>query len=162
MLFWLNEVPDFFLFINDRTPFGQNTATRCAAVVLFEALVVVCIVSLICTMTGLFLGSMIYVKACFLDIKSIYLQVNRLSKCKKSEWCLVESCKDATDIHDRVNRYSILHSINFPIIPDSPVLLLFRLMYQLAELTNMIIFMMITPFTLCICFCMFLIAKVRN
>lgn len=46
-----------------------------------------------------------------MDIKSIFLQVDRLSKRNHSEFSMHECCKDAADLHERVNRY-YLHSNN--------------------------------------------------
>lgn len=107
-----------FFFLNHRTPFEQNTATRCAAIVLFEALIVSFVLSVICVVICLFLSSMLYVKGCLLDIKSILLAINRLSKHENSESLMVGCCKDAVDLHERVNRY-FLHFNNLSLVPNS-------------------------------------------
>lgn len=103
---------EFFLFQNNRTPFEQNSAISCATIVLFEAFASVYMSNAFCTVGALFLVSMTYAEACLLDIKSIYLQVNRLSGSKKSESRMIECCKDAVDLHERVIRY-FSHSNDF-------------------------------------------------
>lgn len=93
------------LLLFHRTPFEPNTALRCAIIVLFEDLVNACMMYVICTLTCLFIGSMIYVEGCLLDIKSIFLQVDDLSKRKNAKIVMQEYCKDAANLHERVNRY---------------------------------------------------------
>lgn len=101
----------FFSFVNHRTPFELNTASRWALMVLFESIVGVCGVCVVFTLTCLLIGSMIYVEACLLDIKSIFIDhIDPLSKRKDSELLLLEFCKEAVDLHERVNGLHILHS----------------------------------------------------
>lgn len=45
-----------------------------------------------------------YVKTFILDIKSVFDRVDQLAKSKKSELSMLEFCKDAFDLHERVNR----------------------------------------------------------
>lgn len=96
----------FFSFLIFRTPFELNTGTRCAIVNLFEASVGFCIVSFMCSLTCMLVGSRICVQACLQDIKSIFvMHVDPLSKLKNSETLVLERCIDAIKLHERVNRY---------------------------------------------------------
>lgn len=135
----MNEIHEFFSFLNHRTPFEQNTATSYAIVIMFEALVVTCVVSLISLVICLFLSSMIYVKACLLDVESIFLQVNRLSKCENSESLMIESCKEAADLHERINRY-FLHYTNLPHFSNSFSIISFKIHVSTGRLNKRIHF----------------------
>lgn len=90
--------------MNHRTPFELNTASRWTLLVLFESVIGACSGSVVCIMICLLMGSMVYVKACLVDIKSIFVaHIDPLSKRKDSELLLVEFCKEAIDLHERVN-----------------------------------------------------------
>lgn len=70
-------------------------------------------------MAGLLIGFMRYLEACFLDIKSLFGQMDRLTERKiytaptRMNWDLLmlRCCKEAVDLHQEVNRYC-LHSTN--------------------------------------------------
>lgn len=120
IFFWRMGI-GYSLLLFHRTPFEPNTASRCAIIVLFEDLVNACMMYVICTLTCLFIGSMIYVGGCLLDIKSIFRQVDGLSKCENAEFEMSECCKDAA------NRYfmhfsNVLHLFEpflYLLCPDS-------------------------------------------
>lgn len=87
-----------------RTPFELNTTVRCATVALFElyysSYVYVFYYSIIC----LLIEVTTYTKTFMHDIKGIFDQLDKLSKCKNSELAMLKYCKDAVDFHERVYR----------------------------------------------------------
>lgn len=93
----------YFSFATLRTPFELNTAAACSFVVLFEALVAVCISPVNGTLMCLLIGSVLYIEMCTLDIKLI-LDIDPLvmKKCSNSE--LIEYVKEAVVLHTRVIR----------------------------------------------------------
>lgn len=147
----------------------------CLYIVLFEALVGFGLVAVVCVVNCLLIASMIYMQTCLFDIKSMFvLHVDTLSKSKKnSELLLLEFCKEAIGLHERVIRYVkfriyqslstmyIVHSTCF----STHFFFFFhsaRFMHRLAAVTNPIIFIMIIPYTMCVCFCMFTVVKVMD
>lgn len=102
------QILNSYLFRIHRTPYELNTGLRKASIVLFEALVGLCILSIIASVTCVLVATMIYVEAYLLDIKSIFLEVDRLSKHKNMELEMFKCCKEAIDLHDRVLRYIVL------------------------------------------------------
>lgn len=106
----IDEWDFLFYLLNHRTPFELNTATRCALIVLWEALSSASLASLVCTVTSMLTSSMLYVGACLLDIKSIFAaHIDPLSKSKNSEnSVLLDLCKEAVNLHERVIWYILL------------------------------------------------------
>lgn len=104
----------------------MNTTLRCASTAMLEALAYIFGVFVFCTVPSLLTGFVIYLEAYILDIESIFVEVDRLSKRKSSkpvklkndetsdrktpllsklELIMLESWKDAVNLHRKVIRY---------------------------------------------------------
>lgn len=101
-------------------------------IVLLETLVTTCIMNVLCMIIIFLFGFVIYTEACLLDIRSLFDQVSRMSKqktmdtskrkksksqfneyCKNSEILMLERCKEAFELHGRLNRSVFLPSCSF-------------------------------------------------
>lgn len=96
-----------FVFLNFRAPFEVNTTVRCALAVLYETILTTCTMDVFCTTITLLVGFIIYTEACLLDIKTLFDQLDRLSKFKNVELLMLQRCKEALDLHGRLNGYSL-------------------------------------------------------
>lgn len=102
-------------FLNGRTPYEVNTTARCATMVLFQMIVLTFDLCIFSAMITLLVGLLIYTEACLLDIESLFDQVDRLSKHKNTGQSMVERCKQAVDLHGRLNGYFVkFKKPNFP------------------------------------------------
>lgn len=97
---------------NCRTPFEMNTAARWAAVTIFQSctnvFTAVTYFALIC----LFVELTIYTKTFTLDIKSFFTHVDLLVQCNKPQLSMINYCKEAVDLHERVHRWKFLYKIS--------------------------------------------------
>lgn len=99
----------------------MNTTIRCAILVLYETLAVTCGIVSVCAMPSVLIGFMISSEAILLDIKSIFVQLNRLSiqrnnaqrperdnstsiSRKNLNMKMIECCKEAIKLHQKFNR----------------------------------------------------------
>lgn len=148
-----------------RIPFELDSTYRCFLFIVFQALVSDCFACVYCTITGTMLVSMIYVDTFLLDIKFIFDNHVGLNFARRDDNFLMRlKCKEAIMLHARVIQYflfSFLHSLPFSLCNSVINFTAFRLMDHLAEFTNMIILLMISPWAVCSCFGMFTLAKVR-
>lgn len=152
----------------------MNTTLRCASVVLYETVCTTCDVFILCSVPGLLIAFMIYSKACLLDIKSLFNRVDELSQlgnfqkstpknhnmfpCKNSEWKMLELCKEAVDLHRKINRYYSHGS------PTCVLYLKFsysRLLHSLADAMNVIISETVLLWAMCVCSALLAIEKVK-
>lgn len=110
---------------NHRTPFELNTTSRLVFITLYETHSGVCAALIISMMPCLLIGSMLYLEAFFLDIESLFVQMDRLSERKISkpfksgrldshlphrvnlDLVMLERCKEVVDLHKEMNRYCI-------------------------------------------------------
>lgn len=102
---------------------------RCALMAFYKTFGAACGASVFCSMPILLLAFMIYSKACISDIESIFIRVDQLSRGKKSkpskpnnsespeykctEFSMLEYCKEAIDLHGKLNRYRLHFTRNF-------------------------------------------------
>lgn len=102
--------------------------------VLYETLGATCGPFVFYSVPSMLFAFMIYSEAFFLDIKSLFVQVDRLSdhrvdeqpqskdshlpeaKCQKSKLLMLERCKKIVEFHQRVNRYSVYSKELLPFI----------------------------------------------
>lgn len=112
----------------------MNTTLRCVLLAIYETSVATCASYVCCAIPSLLIASMTYSKACYLDIKSLFAQVDQLSERKNvkrsepknsetfkngqkfkqislnihqrmnTELKMLERCKEAVDLHRKVNR----------------------------------------------------------
>lgn len=74
-------------------------------VVLYETAIITCTMSAFFTMITLLYGLQVYADACLLDIKTLFSQVDRHSKHHHCGQAMLARCKEAADLHERLNRY---------------------------------------------------------
>lgn len=89
----------------------MNTIARCAIVAVFELMVAICFVSVSSAVTCLLIGSMAYMEAFKLDIKSIFVaHIDPLAREEDTALLVTEYIKKAVELHQRVNRYILLRT----------------------------------------------------
>lgn len=83
----------------------MNTTLRCAANVIFQAIVNASAITVFYPFIFVFAEFAMYTKACTLDIKSLFDRIDRLLDCEKwHESRLLDYCEEAIELHIRVNR----------------------------------------------------------
>lgn len=114
---------------NRRLPFELNTARRCAVIVFYQTVYVVCGTMLFIIVPSLLVCFIIYSKAFLMDIKSLFVRMDRLSKDRSacspaapsqhsrktttappsgnSVLKIHEGFRDVVDLHRRLNRYDM-------------------------------------------------------
>lgn len=81
---WHANTASHCITFNRRTPFELNTAVRCALLILYQTLSFVSNLYVVCIASSLMTCFMIYTKAFFKDIQSLFFQLDCLSKHKDS------------------------------------------------------------------------------
>lgn len=80
----------------------------CALIVLLEALLTGTVAFVLCMVICLLSGVLIYAKACYLDMNSLFAQIDYMAKRKncriETELKQAECVKDAVILNGRVNR----------------------------------------------------------
>lgn len=80
----------------------------------FQSVCVACCAYVLLTMPSLLIGFLIYLEAFFLDIRTIFAQLDRLSLFERRtskrgnlDLQMLQRCRDAVDLHQKVNRYIV-------------------------------------------------------
>lgn len=118
IVFQINSVQISFFA---RTPFEMNTTLRCASMVIFEAFGSACASFVFSTLPSLLSAFMLYSEAFILDIKSIYAQLDCLSKRRNSprtdcmpktsinrenlNLVMLQRCREMVELHRKLIRY---------------------------------------------------------
>lgn len=64
----------------------------------------ICACIIWCIVICMFIEFTLYTKAFVLDIKTVFTQMDRLAWAKGPEKVMLMRCKEALDLHERVNR----------------------------------------------------------
>lgn len=96
----------------------MNTTARHLLIASYESVVVACGSYVLLTMQSLLFGLVTYLEAIYLDIKTLFAQIDRLSErklIKPKDTCLPrrenldlqmrERCNEAINLHQKMNRY---------------------------------------------------------
>lgn len=145
-------------FLGSRTPFDVNTTFRCAIVVLYEAIIILCVICSLSVLTCILIDVLIVSQACLSNITALLDNVDDLLKSKNVENEMFEYCIAATDLHVRVIEYGPNHFQTDDFVISS--LSISRFMQELKDLVSLVVVMMLVPWTITIVFALFIIAMV--
>lgn len=112
--------------------------------------------SVFSTVLCLLIGVMNYAKACFLDMKLMLTQIDRLTKGERSELMRTQCVKQAVILHDRVNRY-FFHSKTLFSNFRMHFCFYCRFLREMKDLMNLVVLSTMIPWTMCICSALYLI-----
>lgn len=153
----------------------MNTAVRCALIVLLESAGASCGMCVFCLLITFLFGVITYTEACLRDIESLFCEVNRLAEQgdyeltegtplksflrRKCEGLMLERCKEAVNLHIRLNRCVL---VSTPPLPPLINISYPRCLYDLASIMNTILMVTIAPFTVCVCCSTLIVEKVLH
>lgn len=107
-----------------------------------------------------FIETVVYAKTFVMDIRSTFARLDEAAKTRSSEFSMLNSCKEAVDLHARVYQYVLLTSFFLrPLMNESYFP---RCMHRFANATHLIIMVTVSPFCLLICSSLLIIDKVNN
>lgn len=171
--FYFFQYFQFLYILFRRTPFEVNDTLRRTLLVLYGTFGATCATLFFCSMPSLLIGFMLYLEAIFLDIKSLFSQLDHLSDIENAqrskqnnskqtqhdnfERKLFECCKEVVDLHQKMNRYCLSQSTN-PL--NSSYFSRFRFLHCTAKVLNAVILMTVTLYAMCICTSLLIIEKV--
>lgn len=159
LLFWKNSVFESLGF--HRTPFKLDSALSYAIVALLEIFFIASVMCVLGAAISLLMGCMVFANICFLDMKFIFAQIDGCCKLKNSDTLQIEFITEIFVFHGRVNGYypsSNFFSFKFWM----HVRHYFRFMCELKNLMSFVVLVTLTPWTMCTCFSLFLIATVKK
>lgn len=142
-----------------RTPFEVDTTARCASLVISQVVFFACAMITFYSLISIFIELKMYTASLLLDIVTTFVQMHRLSKVENREQSMLEDCKDAVILHDRINRYLLRGQIRWK-IRFYQLFWRFRCMSQFAEITNFIVLVIVVSMVVCACNCLFVLENV--
>lgn len=107
-----------------------------------------------------FIETVVYAKTFVMDIRSMFAQLDELAKSRSPELPMLNSCKEAVNLHARVYQYVLLTPLFLR--PSMNECYLLRCMHRFANATHLIILVTVAPFSLLICSSLLIIDKVSR